>query len=75
MVTYGVPFVVSTVTASLKVSVTVMVLPVAYSLSVPGLEVMATDETVGVVAWAWATDGRMSAARAMRRRERSQVNG
>ena len=29
-----------------------MVSPVAYSLSVPGLEVTATDETVGVVLWA-----------------------
>ena len=41
----------------------------------PGLDVMATDETVGAVLWACATDGRTSATRAMTRRERSQVNG
>ena len=33
----------------------------------PGLEVMATEDTVGVVLWAWTTDGGTSAARAMRR--------
>ena len=40
-------------------------------MSAPGLDVMATDETVGAVLWAWATDGRTSAAKAMRKRERS----
>ena len=39
------------------------------------MEVMATDETVGAVPWAWATDGRTSADKAIRRRGRSQIEG
>ena len=54
-VVWGVPV---TVTASLKVTLTVMASPVAYVLSVPGFDVIATVETEGVVAWACTTDTR-----------------
>lgn len=43
-------------------------------MSMPGLDVMATEDTVGAVLWAWATDTRPRIRAMIARRGTSLVN-